>query len=161
MSCDLRTPHTGVHRKKGFTNDSIRFHRCKAHWPPHNPAPKSCNVELTRHFILSLLLTSEPANCPAVAKVDYQVHETEELVDELRPADPHEGNIRAVEYFDEQILPALEAAEDAVDAEQFETSYDQAISQCNACHGATGYEFIRVIRPERNPYTNLEFGTSR
>lgn len=92
--------------------------------------------------------------------VEYQIHELEEIVDDIRAAAPEEAGIDIVEYFDTQILTQLEKAEEAIeegDQEGFVAAYDAALTQCNSCHGATGYDFIRVVRPERNPYTNLDF----
>ncbi|TXD37127.1 hypothetical protein FRC98_10350 [Lujinxingia vulgaris] len=90
--------------------------------------------------------------------VDYQIHEIEEVIEELREAKPVEEGIDVVDYFDRSVLPGLEKIEEAIEAGDtatFEKEYDAVIAQCNACHTATKHDFIAIGRPQFNPYPNV------
>jgi cytochrome c553 len=91
--------------------------------------------------------------------VDYQIHEIEELVEELKPAAPHENGIDVVERLETDILTGLEDVEKAVDAsdpQAFEASYRRVMNSCGGCHHNTGHGFIKPKIPDYNPYPNLD-----
>ncbi len=91
--------------------------------------------------------------------VDYQIHEIEEMVDELRPAAPQENGVDVVERLDADILSGLEDVEEAVessDPEAFEASYRSVMKSCGSCHHSTGHGFIKPKIPDYNPYPNLD-----
>ncbi|WP_164856270.1 hypothetical protein [Lujinxingia sediminis] len=93
------------------------------------------------------------------AMVDYQIHEIEEVIEELREARPVEEGVDVVDYFERSVLPSLERIEEAVEAGDtatFEREYDAVITQCNACHTATKHAFIEIGRPAFNPYANVK-----
>ncbi|RAL22337.1 hypothetical protein DL240_10840 [Lujinxingia litoralis] len=95
------------------------------------------------------------------AMVDYQIHEIEEVIEELRAVRPVEEGVDVVDFFERGVLPGLERLEEAVDAGDqaiFEREYAAVFAQCNACHTATKHGFITVGRPEYNPYPNLKMG---
>lgn len=96
------------------------------------------------------------------AMVDYQIHEIEEVIEELREAQPVEEGVDVVDYFDRSVLPGLEKVEEAIEAGNsatFEREYDAVIAQCNACHTATKHGFIKIGRPAFNPYANVNMDT--
>ncbi|MFP4597726.1 MAG: hypothetical protein ACLFVJ_05715 [Persicimonas sp.] len=91
--------------------------------------------------------------------VDYQIHEIEEMVDELRPAAPQENGVDVVERLDADILSGLEDVEEAVESsepEAFEASYRSVMESCGSCHHSTGHGFIKPKIPDYNPYPNLD-----
>lgn len=97
------------------------------------------------------------AQAQNTAFVDYQIHEIEEVIDDMRSARPVEHGVDIVEFFDANIFPALERLEETLENNQdFEAAYDAVIQQCNACHIATEHGFIKVKRPDFNPYPNLD-----
>jgi len=58
-------------------------------------------------------------------------------------------------------LDAIELAVKAGDKDAFAQRYDALTASCNACHEASKFGFLRVVRPSTNPFTNQDFRTSR
>lgn len=88
--------------------------------------------------------------------LDFYAHEIEETL---------EATAGVAEYHGKPIggltkgmlVPAFERFEQAVDDEAggweaIDTLFNQLVDTCNACHQATGYGFINVVRTDANPY---------
>lgn len=91
---------------------------------------------------------------------DYQLHEIEELIEEIETLHPTYDGIPVAQLIGETTAPALglvEAAVDAADREAFVRAYDQVTQACNGCHIASDRAAIRIVRPTTPPLTNLEF----
>lgn len=90
--------------------------------------------------------------------VDYQIHEIEEVVEELEEPKPKEHGVDVHARLEADILPKLETIEEAVEAgdtAKFEETYRATISSCNNCHAMTEHDYVNVTVPEYNPYPNL------
>jgi cytochrome c553 len=90
--------------------------------------------------------------------VDYQLHEMEEVISEIKEADPTEHGINVADQLDARILGQLETLETSVgsDKAKFKKTYRSVMKQCTSCHADTEHGFINVKIPEYNPYPNLE-----
>jgi cytochrome c553 len=91
---------------------------------------------------------------------DYMLHELEELIEEIEELHPVYDDIPVAELLSEMTIPAVERLEAAVDAEDgaaFARAFDQLTTACNACHVASGRDYIRMVRPETPPLTNLRY----
>jgi hypothetical protein len=94
--------------------------------------------------------------------VKYQTHEIEEIVAVLDEHDPQEAGVDVVDRVNVHVTDRLEGIEEAAEAndqELFEKRYNVVTAGCNGCHAETKHAFIRVKKPEYNPYPNLQFGS--
>jgi hypothetical protein len=90
---------------------------------------------------------------------DYQVHELEELLEQIQALHPEYDDQPVAELL-EQLLPAVERVEGAIDARQpaeFAAAFDDMTTQCNACHTATDRSVIVIQRPTTRPLDNLRY----
>ncbi|NEZ04346.1 hypothetical protein G4Y73_09335 [Wenzhouxiangella sp. XN201] len=86
--------------------------------------------------------------------VDFYAHELEESIEAAESIDQYH-DIRVGELTKAMLAPAFEAFEQAVEAREHERvgeRYDGLIEACNACHQATGYDFIQIRSNDSNPY---------
>lgn len=93
--------------------------------------------------------------------VKYQTHEIEEIVASMEEHDPQEAGVDVVDRINVHVTDRLEGIEEAAaDNNQalFEKRYNIVTDGCNGCHAETKHAFIRVKKPEYNPYPNLAFG---
>jgi len=91
---------------------------------------------------------------------DYQLHEIEELIEEIETLHPTYDGIPVAQLIGSTTSPALALVEQAVDAgdrEAFVLAYDQLTQGCNGCHIASDRAALRIVRPTAPPLTNLEF----
>jgi len=92
------------------------------------------------------------------ALVDYQIHEMEELIEEIEELHPVYDGIPVAQLLGEMTHPAMEALEAALaarDRAAFTSSFDRLTQACNSCHVAADREVILVVRPSSPPITNL------
>ncbi len=86
----------------------------------------------------------------------FYAHELEELAEDLRDADVRKNDVELTPLARDAFLPSAEALYDAArdqDADSYWEAYRAVVSSCNACHTASGYEFIRIQEPaSRQPY---------
>ena len=90
--------------------------------------------------------------------VDYQIHEMEELIEEIEELHPVYDDVPVARLLGEMTHPAMEALEGALEARDlaaFTSSYDRLTQACNSCHVAADREVIQVVRPSSPPLTNL------
>lgn len=90
--------------------------------------------------------------------VDYQIHEMEELIEEIEELHPVYDDVPVARLLGEMTHPAIEALETAMaarDLAAFTSSYDRLTQACNSCHVAADREVILVVRPSSPPITNL------
>lgn len=90
--------------------------------------------------------------------VDYQIHEMEELIEEIEELHPVYGEVPVAQLLGEMTHPAMEALEAALaarDQGSFTSSFDRLTQACNSCHVAADREVILVVRPSSPPITNL------
>lgn len=109
------------------------------------------------HRHASLWFSGDEANWRLA---DYMIHELEELVEEIETLHPVYDDIPVAEMLAEMTTPAIELIEAALaleDRAQFVQAYDQLTVACNACHVASGRDFIVVVRPTSPPFTNLRY----
>jgi len=96
------------------------------------------------------------------ALASYEVDELEEgFADAVRFHPTHKQAPRPLaEILPEFVDGPIQALRTAI-AEQrkaeFEAAYGLLTQACNGCHAATGFSFIVVKGPDRNPYTNQHF----
>jgi hypothetical protein len=92
------------------------------------------------------------------ALVDYQIHEMEELIEEIEELHPVYDGIPVAQLLGEMTHPAIEALEAAMaarDRAAFTSSFDRLTQACNSCHVAADREVLLIIRPSSPPITNL------
>lgn len=85
---------------------------------------------------------------------DFYAHELEETIEAAESIEEYH-DIPVGELTAAMLTPgfeAFEAALDGDDAGQVESRMGDLIEACNACHQATGYEFIRIEPNDTNPY---------
>jgi len=67
----------------------------------------------------------------------------------------------AVESMVREPLAELAKAIEKKDKAEFRKTYDVVTDACNACHQATNYDFLVIVRPKANPYANQVFAPAR
>jgi len=85
---------------------------------------------------------------------DFYAHEVEENIENAQKIEDYHG-VKVAELTTAMLVPAFEAFEEAVDGqdgEAIDAGLDRLINACNACHQATGYGFIHIVRRADNPY---------
>lgn len=109
------------------------------------------NMVAMQYFLHKLSLSVEAGNHELA---DFYAHELEETIEEAETISEYHGHpIGAL--VTSMLVPAFDAFEDALDEgrhAELGDRLDQVINSCNACHGATGYDFIRIQRNTHNPY---------
>lgn len=85
--------------------------------------------------------------------IDFYAHELEETIEAAESIEEYH-DIPVGRLTEAMLVPAFEAFEEAVDedAAKLDRQLGDVIQACNACHQATGYEFIHIQRNESNPY---------
>jgi hypothetical protein len=63
----------------------------------------------------------------------------------------------AVETIMKEPMSELAKAIEKKDKAKFRKTYDTVTDGCNACHQATNYGFLVIVRPKSNPYPNQSF----
>jgi hypothetical protein len=89
----------------------------------------------------------------------YQVHEIEEIIEDLEKAGVTESKIVVGPEFAKTVLPHLEEAEKAAlggNTEEFRKAYNAAMTSCNSCHVQTGHPYLLIDIPTHNPYVNIK-----
>jgi hypothetical protein len=67
----------------------------------------------------------------------------------------------AVETIMKEPMSELAKAIEKKDKAEFRKTYDTVTDGCNACHQATNYGFLVIVRPKSNPYPNQSFAPPR
>lgn len=95
-----------------------------------------------------------------VDMVDYQLHEMHEVIEEIESKDVEENGVDVGSRLESDVEahfgPLKKAVEDQ-DSERFEELYTQMTARCTTCHIETDHGFLKVKKPDYNPYPNLEF----
>ena len=110
--------------------------------------------EIGRRFA-AVWFAGEAGNKPML---DYQIHEMEEVIEEIEEANPTEHGVNVADQLDARIVSQLEPLESSLDSDDvdFEKTYRSIMTECTSCHATTEHDFINVKIPEYNPYPNLE-----
>lgn len=90
----------------------------------------------------------------------YELHELEEAIEaaEGLHAFKDKVDISAVLQSVQQTqLPLLDRSIKQRSLRSFKDAYDQTLAACNGCHRPTGYAFIHIITPTREPVTNQQW----
>jgi len=120
------------------------------------PGLHSLMMEL-QHRHATLWFAGEAENWPLA---DYFLHEMEELVEDIGEFHPTYHDLRVADMLADVTVPAIEAMEDAVEAEErhaFVSAYEQLTVACNGCHAPADKAAIVVQRPTSPPLTNLRY----
>ncbi|MEX2472998.1 MAG: hypothetical protein WEA34_12495 [Gemmatimonadota bacterium] len=91
---------------------------------------------------------------------DYQLHEIEELIENIESLHPVYDGVPVAELLTETTRPPLDAVEAAVDAGDvvgFRQAFDGLTQGCNSCHIASDRAALAIVRPTAPPVTNLDF----
>jgi len=124
------------------------------------PGLHSLMMEL-QHRHATLWFAGEAENWPLT---DYFLHEMEELMEDIGDLHPTYHDLRVADLLTDVSLPAVEAMEDAVEAEglpRFMAAYDELTMACNGCHAPADKAAIVIQRPTVPPLTNLRFVPER
>ena len=109
------------------------------------------NMVAMQYFLHKLSLSVSAGND---GLADFYAHELEETIEEAQTISEYHGHPIG-DLVTSMLVPAFDAFEDALDQgrhAELDDRLDQVINSCNACHGATGYEFIHIQRNRHNPY---------
>lgn len=85
---------------------------------------------------------------------DFYAHELEETIEEAQKIETYHDHPIG-ELVTAMLLPPFEKLEDAVEENRTglaRSRFDEVVEACNACHAATGYEFIRIVPTDHNPF---------
>lgn len=102
-------------------------------------------------FLHKLSLSVDAGNAELAG---FYAHELEEAIEAAESIDTYH-DIPVGELTGSMLVPSFEAFEAALDegdAERIESRMGQLIDGCNACHQATGYDFIHIRASASNPY---------
>jgi len=89
--------------------------------------------------------------------VKYELDELEETIEAAEALHAKKNNVdisAVLQSMRESQLPLFEKALDKKSPGAFKNAYSQTLAACNGCHQASGYEFIHIITPTREPVTN-------
>lgn len=112
--------------------------------------------ELSRRFA-AVWYAGQAGN---IAMLDYQLHEMEEVIEELDETRPEEAGVDVVARLKSDVesqFENLEASVEKGDTEAFEATYQTIMAKCTTCHVDTKHAFIQVKTPDYNPYSNVSF----
>lgn len=85
---------------------------------------------------------------------DFYAHEIEENIEQAQRIETYHGQAIG-ELTSAMLVPAFETFEkslDSGDQEKIGKRLDDLVDACNACHQATGYDFINIVIRDENPY---------
>lgn len=112
-------------------------------------------VELGRRYS-AIWFAGQVGNEPMV---EYQIHEIEEMYDEVAEASPTENGVDVASRLQSDVVEPLEglsAAAGESDIGGFEKTYTNIMDNCESCHADTGHDYLNLKKPEYNPYPNLD-----
>jgi len=78
---------------------------------------------------------------------EFEIHEMQEAFDNIATYQAQRKETAQLKM----IFPALEEMKNTLKnpgAENFNKSYINILNTCNACHKQTGYDFIKITKPE-------------
>lgn len=88
----------------------------------------------------------------------FYTHEVEEMMEELEKHNVVEDDgIKISPLLKAMGLTPLEYLEESIekkDKKEFLNLYTNQVQQCNACHTAAGYSFIKIKEPDNPAFTN-------
>lgn len=108
--------------------------------------------------------TDAGTSTPNWGMVDYQINEMLEIQETGEKTRP--GRAPALKNFEQSYLTtaagSLQEVEKAAKAgtatmADFDAAYDSALSGCNVCHAAAGYNFVKVMRPALPGLHNVDW----
>jgi hypothetical protein len=67
----------------------------------------------------------------------------------------------AIETIVKEPLSELAKAIEKKDRTEFRKTFDAVTDACNACHQATNYDALVIVRPKANPYSNQVFAQQK
>jgi len=131
--------------------------------PPGAPAAKSYIPGLEQFMSLiqnehaKLWYAGRARNWPLAA---YQLSEIKEVMSDAQDLVPTFKDLPLADMLDAVItgeIARLEQAIDGKDAAAFDAGFDKLTAACNACHKATGNNFIVIQRPSGPAFPNQDF----
>jgi len=95
---------------------------------------------------------------------DYELDELKEGFEDITKYYPTKDDVPTGTMA--EAIVAKEVAElakliEARDKKNFVSGFDRLTASCNACHQSSKKEFIRIQRPNGNPYANQAFGAGK
>jgi len=94
---------------------------------------------------------------------EYEVDELKETMETAKALKAEKKGVQISNVLDSvlqtQVTQLAESIKRKSPAE-FEKSYAETLSACNACHTEAGYKFIQIIRPTMPPVTNQKWEMS-
>lgn len=104
-----------------------------------------------QYFLHKLSLSVNAENAKLV---DFYAHELEESIEDARQIGSYHGHPIG-ELTGAMLEPAFEAFEASLASggvTAVGVQMDQLMEACNACHRATGYDYIHIVLRDENPY---------
>ena len=134
---------------------------CASNVPDEEPAAQEGETIELAVYMGRLQLFSDKLYWAGKAKneqlVDFYLHEMEEAMEEIHESNLIDEGVDISAMISSYGLAAIERMEDVeLDSASFETGYSQLIQNCNACHAASNYSFVRIIVPTRPAFTNQD-----
>jgi hypothetical protein len=105
----------------------------------------------------SLWFAGEEGNWPLAR---YMVDELHKLLEDIEELHPVYREVPVAQLLGEMTKPQVESLDVAIDNGDhpaFVDAYDRLTAACNACHAASGREYIVMQRPSMPALTNLRY----
>ena len=115
------------------------------------------HMVLMQRYVEKAALASEAGNWPLTSFYADKISErATRVIDGGYVVDGKDVSQIAAEIADPRAAALADAARTG-DAEQFQAAYEQMVAGCNACHAASGYNVIRIRRPDGARYPSQRF----
>jgi cytochrome c556 len=106
---------------------------------------------------IKIWLAGHAANWPLA---EYEAKELRETFEDISTFQGSWNNFPIAKLAETNLNPPLDALDKAIKAKDsagFKTAYDQVSAACNACHQATGNEFVSIRTPSGQDFPDQNF----
>lgn len=142
----------------------IPFAAAQTPAPAPSPAAAKTYIPGLEQFMNAMLVEHNKLWFSGQARnwrlAEYELGEIKEIMGDVQDLVPVFKDLPLADMLDAVItkeVAGLETAIAARDFRKFAAGYDRLNAACNACHQATGNEFIVVKRPMMPAFTNQDY----
>lgn len=114
--------------------------------------PDMIDTMRAMQYFLHKLSLSVDANNGNLA--DFYAHELEETIEDAQEIEAYHDQAIG-KLTSAMLVPAFETLEKSLESGEHERArkrLEDLVDACNACHQATGYDYINIVVREENPY---------
>ena len=93
----------------------------------------------------------------------YELDELKETMEAAKALNAEKNGVKISGVLDSVLQTQVAELDKAVKSKsqsEFQKSYDETLSACNACHTEAGYKFIHIVRPTAPPVSNQRWEIS-